>query len=70
MPGMVVGPAEDVSQQVAALDGHCATLHAVLDRLSEDGAAAEQQQGLITAGSLALLNVKVCRLDLLSYTPS
>ena len=45
----------------AALDAPCAALASVLDQLVADGGAddAERQRGLVAAGTVALLHIKV-----------
>ena len=55
---MTVEQPQPVDGQVADLSRRCEALKAVLQRLAEDGAADEALQGFITAGALALLDIK------------
>ena len=55
---MTVEQPQPVDGQVDDLSRRCDALKAVLQRLAEDGAGAEALQGFITAGALALLDIK------------
>lgn len=59
---MTVDQPRPVDDKVADLARRCDALKAVLQQLADGGAADEALQGLLTAGSLALLDIKVHRL--------
>jgi hypothetical protein len=64
---MTVEQPQPVDGQVADLSRRCDALKAVLQRLAEDNAGAEALQGLITAGALALLDIKASRCPLVFF---
>ncbi len=55
---MTVEEPQKTGHQVAALQRHCGTLTSVLQQLT-DGGNGEQQEGLLTAGALSILDIKV-----------
>ena len=57
-PAAVTMTVEQADERAAALDAHCGALRSALEQLAGEDDPA-RQQGLATAGSLALLDIKV-----------